>query len=98
MSYCALRRRLIGYLQGSNWFRLPGRKKDEMIQVVLEVRAGITRFRVAARATSIQRAASIAGARYPGGEGRLVVPVEPETFLAEATLAEKESVAVQMPE
>ena len=69
-----------------------------MIQVVLEVRAGVTRFRVSVRATSIQRATSIAGARYPGGEVRLVVPVEPETLLVEATPAEKESVAVQMPE
>ena len=69
-----------------------------MIQVVLEVRAGVTRFRVSARATSIQRAASIAGARYPGCEVRPVVPVEPETFLVEATPAEKESIAVQMPE
>ena len=69
-----------------------------MIQVVLEVCAGVTRFRVSVQATSVQRAASIAGARYPGGEVRLVAPVEPEMFLVEATLAEKESVAVQIPE
>ncbi len=64
-----------------------------MIQVQLEVRTGATRFRVSARAASIQRAVSVAGARYPGGEVRLVLPVEPETFVAEA-----ESVGVQMPE
>ena len=50
------------------------------------------------RATGIQRAAIIAGARYPGGEVRLVVPVEPETFLLEVTPAGKEPVAVQIPE
>ncbi len=69
-----------------------------MIQVQLEVRTGATRFRVSARAASIQRAASVAGARYPGGEVRLVLPVEPETFLAEADLGEAESAGVQMPE
>ncbi|MBA3474941.1 MAG: hypothetical protein H0T57_17255 [Rubrobacter sp.] len=69
-----------------------------MIQVQLEVRTGATRFRVSARAASIQRAVSVAGARYPGGEVRLVLPVEPETFLAEADLGETRSVGVQMPE
>ena len=69
-----------------------------MIQVQLEVRSGATRFRVSARAASIQRAVSVAGARYPGGEVRLVLPVEPETFFAGAGHDEAESVGVQMPE
>ncbi len=67
-----------------------------MIQVQLEVRSDATRFRVSARATSIQRAVSVAGARYPGGEVRLVLPVEPEAFFASAALGEAESVGVQM--
>jgi len=65
-----------------------------MIQVQLEVRSGATRFRVSARADSIQRAVSVAGARYPGGEVRLVLPVEPETFLAKA--GPGESIGVHM--
>ena len=69
-----------------------------MIQVLLEVRAGAARFRVSARATSIQRAVSLTGARYPGGEVRLVLPVEPETFFVEHAACEAESLAVQMPE
>lgn len=69
-----------------------------MIQVQLEVRTGATRFKVSARAASIQRAVSVAGARYPGGAVRLVLPVEPETFLAGAALGEAEPVGVQMPE
>jgi hypothetical protein len=69
-----------------------------MIQIVLEVRTGAARFRVSARAASIQRAVSLAGARYPGGEVRLILPVESDTFFAEAVPGEKESIAVQMPE
>ncbi len=69
-----------------------------MIQVQFEVRSGATRFRASARAASVQRAKSVAGARYPGGEVRLVLPVEPEVFLAKAALGEAEAVGVQMPE
>jgi hypothetical protein len=69
-----------------------------MIQVQLEVRAGATRFRVSARAASIQRAVSVAGARYPGGEVRLVLPVEPVAFFARAGPGEADSLGVQMPE
>lgn len=69
-----------------------------MIHVLLEVRSGATRFRVSAQAADIQRAVSIAGARYPGGEVRLVLPVEPETFFAGTNPGEKDSVRVQMPE
>lgn len=36
-----------------------------MIQVVLEVRTGAARFRVTARAQSIQRAVSIVGSNQP---------------------------------
>ncbi len=48
-----------------------------MVQVKLEVRTGAARFRVSARASSVQRAVSLAGARYPGGEVRLISPAEP---------------------
>lgn len=45
-----------------------------MVQVRLEVRKGATRFRVSVRARSAQRAASLAGARFPGSEVRLLSP------------------------
>lgn len=69
-----------------------------MIQVQLEVRSGATRFRVSARTASIQRAVSVAGARYHGGEVRLVLPVEPGTFFAGAGPGQAESIGVQMPQ
>jgi len=69
-----------------------------MIQVVLEIRTGAARFRVSARAASIQRAVSIAGARYPGGEVRLILPVEPETFFASRASGEAEFVGGCIPE
>ena len=68
-----------------------------MVHVHLEVRTGSARFRVSARAPSIRRAVSLAGARYPGGEVRLVLPVQPETFFADAS-DEAERLAVEMPE
>ena len=66
-----------------------------MIQVQFEVRSGATRFRVSARAVSMQRALSVAGARYPGGEVQLVTPVDPETSFAEAASGEAALVEVQ---
>lgn len=48
-----------------------------MVQVRLEARTGTARFRVSVRARSAQRAVSLTGARYPGGEVRMIRPVEP---------------------
>lgn len=69
-----------------------------MIQVLVEVRTGASRFRVSVRALSIRRAVSIAGTKYPGGEVRLVLPVEPETFFVEDASSQAELVGVHMPE
>ena len=69
-----------------------------MIQVQLEVRAGVTHFRVLALAASIQRTVSVEGARYPGSEVRSVLPVEPVAFFARAGPGEADSIGVQMPE
>lgn len=69
-----------------------------MIQVQFEVRSGATHFRVSARAASMQRALSVAGARYPGGEVGLVTPVEPKTSFADAASGEAALVEVQMPQ
>ena len=49
-----------------------------MVQVRLEVRTGTARFRVSVRARSTQRAVSLANARYPGGEVRVLRPAEPD--------------------
>ncbi len=45
-----------------------------MVQVRLKVRTGTARFRISVRAQSMQRAVSLAGARYPGGEVRVLRP------------------------
>ena len=68
-----------------------------MVKVQFEVRTGAARFRVSVRARSIRRAVGLAGARYPGGEVRLVLPVEPETFFAGVSDG-AEFLGVEMPE
>ncbi len=50
-----------------------------MVKVQLEVRTGSARFTVSARAASVRWAVSLAGARRPRGEVRVVSPAEPET-------------------
>jgi hypothetical protein len=55
----------------------PGGKEDAMVQVRLEVRTGTARFRVSVRAQSTQRAMSLTGARYQGGEVRVLRPSYP---------------------
>ncbi len=75
-----------------------GEREGEMIQVVFEVHAGAARFRVSARARSIRRAMSIAGARYPSAEVKLALPVEPETFFVEAAPDRAEPAGLRVPE
>lgn len=69
-----------------------------MVQVDIEVRTGAARFRVTARARSIHRAVSLAGAGYPGAEVRLVVPVEEDSFFVEDAPDKAEFVGFRMPE
>ena len=53
-----------------------------MIQVVIKVRSGAATFRVSVRARSVRRAFDFVRDSYPGAEASLVLPVEPESFLA----------------
>jgi hypothetical protein len=69
-----------------------------MIQVQREVRTGATRFWMSTRAASIEGTVSVAGARNPGGEVRLVLPAESVAFFAGAGPGEADSLRVQMPE
>jgi hypothetical protein len=48
-----------------------------MVQVRLEVHTGPARFRVSVRAQSARRAVSLAGARYRGGEVKVLRPAGP---------------------
>ena len=69
-----------------------------MIRVVIEVGSGSACFNVAVRAESIQRALSLAMARYAGGDVRVVFPIEPEAFFGKGPGTEGELVELEMPE
>lgn len=58
-----------------------------MVKVSIEVHSKTARFAVAVRAHSIQRALSIAAARYPGSVARMKFPIEPEGFFIEDSAA-----------
>ncbi len=52
-----------------------------MVKVSIEVHSETARFAVAVQAKSIQRALSIAAARYPGSVASVKIPIDPEGFL-----------------
>jgi len=56
---------------------------QQMVKVSVEVRSGTARFRVSVQAESIRKALGMVGARYPGGEVRVVFPIEPEGFFVD---------------
>jgi hypothetical protein len=45
-----------------------------MVKVSIEVRSGSTRFRVAIRAESFQRAVELVGERFPNRDARVSLP------------------------
>ena len=51
-----------------------------MVEVSIEVSKGATRFEVAVRAESIQRAVGLVAGRYPRGDVRVKFPIGPEGF------------------
>jgi len=55
-------------------------EQQKMVKVSVEVRSGTARFRVGIRASSIRKALSMVGGRYPGGEVRVAFPIESEGF------------------
>lgn len=76
-------------------------KKVEVIQMVevsIEVSHGAARFKVAVRAASIQRAASIVAARYPDRDCRVRFPIDPEGFFADDAAAGARVVGFERPD
>lgn len=69
-----------------------------MIRVSIEVCSGATRFRASVWAKNIERALSLAGARYPGGEARVIFPIEPESFFVDDEKPASEVVRIESPE
>jgi hypothetical protein len=53
----------------------------KIVNVSVELRSGTARFRVGVQASSIKKALSVVGGRYPHGELRAVFPMDPEGFL-----------------
>ena len=69
-----------------------------MITVSVEVRRGMSRFRAAVWAESIERALSLVGMRYPGCEVEVLFPIEPEGFFAKRPISTSRIVVHEVPE
>ena len=69
----------------------------QVVKVSIEVSSGAARFYVAVRAESIQRAASIVAARYPGGNCRVKLPIDPQGFFMNETAAGAGIVGLERP-
>ena len=68
-----------------------------MVEVSIEVSSGAARFHVAIRAQSIQRAANLVAARYPGRVCRLKLPLDPERFFVDNAAAGAKVVGLEGP-
>jgi hypothetical protein len=69
----------------------------QVVKVSIEVSSGAARFHVAVRAESIQRAASIVATRYPGGNCRVKLPIDPQGFFMNETAAGAGIVGLERP-
>jgi hypothetical protein len=68
-----------------------------VVKVSIEVRKGASRFAVAVSAESMRRAVSLVQGRYPGGDCRVLFPVNPEEFFAEDAAAGAAAFGVEHP-
>lgn len=69
-----------------------------MIRVSVEVFSGAASFRAAVWAEGIEQALSLTRACYPGGEVRVVFPIEPEAFFVRGIRPVSGVVQPEMPE
>ncbi len=60
-----------------------------MVQVSIEVQTSSSNLRLAVRAESIHRARALVDDRFPGGEARLLFPIEPEALFVEGVPVEE---------
>jgi hypothetical protein len=65
-------------------------KELGMVRVLCGVRVAGTRFGARVRAESIRRAVGVAEARYPGGDVRVVLPIDADGFFVDAGGAEED--------
>lgn len=69
-----------------------------MIRVSVEVFSGAASFRAAVWAEGIEQALSLTRTCYPGGEARVVFPIEPEAFFVKGIVPLSAVVQPEMPE
>lgn len=62
-----------------------------MIRVSVEVREGADRFEVEAYADSISQAVGITQRRFPGGDARVMFPIDGEEFFGGRGRADREA-------
>jgi hypothetical protein len=63
-----------------------GNSVGSLVRVSLEVRCGVTRFRVGVQASSIQRAVDLVKGFYSASDVKVVFPIDPEGFFVEDAL------------
>jgi hypothetical protein len=69
-----------------------------MVKVSIEVRSGAARFCVLVQAESIERALSLVAARYPGWDGGVKFPIDPEAYFVKDPAARPEMVGFEPPD
>lgn len=69
-----------------------------MIRVSVEVSSGSASFRAAVWAEGIEQALHLTRACYPGGEARVIFPIEPEAFFVREIVPVSGLVQTEMPE
>jgi hypothetical protein len=74
------------------------RRRTDLIRISVEIFGEASRFSTAICAETIERAVSIARARYPGREVSVLFPIDPETFFYKEVAFEAETTRPKMPE
>ncbi len=69
-----------------------------MIRLSLEIRSGSASFRVAVWARGIEKALSLTRACYPGGQARVIFPIESEALFVKEILPGSGLVQPEVPE
>ena len=68
-----------------------------MVKISIEVSSGATRFEVAVRAESIERAVGLVAERYPKRDAWVKFPIGPEDFFVEDPAVRTGIVKVEQP-
>jgi hypothetical protein len=69
-----------------------------VIKLAIEICSGASSFRAVVWAESIERALKLVEARHPGGEAKVIFPIEPEAFFVGGPVPAAEVVRFETPE